>query len=60
MTDVGKKPRFPDFAKCVTLMRKRDPQAREDGFHWLLPHAAELRLIDTSESRRVLFEAGIK
>jgi hypothetical protein len=35
------KARFPGFAKCMALMRKRDPQAQEDGFHWLLPHAGE-------------------
>ena len=115
MTDMGQKPRFPGFAKCMAMMRKRDPQTQEDGFHWLRPHAAEfveellaafhaeqkdhglrcwlleligeardpraiplfaeflgsgdeqfrswavegLRLLDTSESRRVLFEAKV-
>ena len=33
------KARFPGFEKCLALMRKRDPQTQEDGFHWLLPHA---------------------
>lgn len=110
---MGDKQRFPGFAKCMAMMRKRNGQIREDGFHWLRPHAAEfveeliaefhaeqkehglrcwllellgeardaraipllvkllkssdesfrtravaaLRLIDTPESRRILFEA---
>jgi hypothetical protein len=29
------------FQRAMWLMRRRDPQAREDGFHLLLPHAAE-------------------
>ncbi|MDI5975706.1 HEAT repeat domain-containing protein [Amycolatopsis magusensis] len=29
------------FQQALRLMRSRDPQAREDGFHFLLPHAAE-------------------
>jgi hypothetical protein len=32
---------FPGFKKCMAMMRKRDGQTREDGFHWLLPHAGE-------------------
>lgn len=32
--------RFPGYEKCLDLMRKRDPQLREDGFHFLLPNAA--------------------
>jgi len=35
------KARFPGFKKCMAMMRKRDPQTQEDGFHWLLPHAGE-------------------
>ena len=33
------KARFPGFKKCMAMMRKRDPQTQEDGFHLLLPHA---------------------
>jgi hypothetical protein len=33
------KPRFPGLKKCMAMMRKRDGQTKEDGFHWLLPHA---------------------
>ena len=29
------------FQQAMQLMRRHDPQAREDGFHLLLPHAAE-------------------
>jgi len=29
------------FREAMRLMRKRDPQAREDGFHMLLPYASE-------------------
>jgi hypothetical protein len=29
------------FQRAMRLMRRRDPQAREDGFRLLLPHAAE-------------------
>jgi hypothetical protein len=33
--------KFPGFNKCMAMMRKRDPQTQEDGFHWLLPHAGK-------------------
>jgi hypothetical protein len=29
------------FGEAMRLMRSRDPQSQEDGFHQLLPHAAE-------------------
>ncbi|WP_394613900.1 HEAT repeat domain-containing protein [Lentzea sp. JNUCC 0626] len=29
------------FDECMRMMRRRDPQAREDGFWTLRPHAAE-------------------
>lgn len=29
------------FQQAMRLMRRRDPQAQEDGFHLLLPHAAQ-------------------
>ncbi|MEU3459568.1 HEAT repeat domain-containing protein [Streptomyces sp. NPDC006733] len=29
------------FREAMRLMRTRDPQRREDGFHQLLPHAAD-------------------
>jgi hypothetical protein len=29
------------FKRAMRLMRKRDPQLQEDGFHQLLPHANE-------------------
>jgi len=35
------KARFPGFKQCMAMMRKRDGQTQEDGFHWLLPHAGE-------------------
>src|SRR5690348_10525388 len=38
---MGKKDRFPGFAKCMAMMRKRDALTQEHGFHWLRPHAAE-------------------
>jgi hypothetical protein len=28
-----------DFERWLAMMRKRDPQIQEDGFHALLPHA---------------------
>jgi hypothetical protein len=33
------KAKFPGFKKCMVMMRKRNPQTREEGFHELLPHA---------------------
>jgi len=35
------KRRFPGFAACMRLMRERSPAAQEEGFHALLPRAAE-------------------
>lgn len=35
------KARYPGFPKCMAMMRDRDPQTREDGFHLLLPHVGE-------------------
>lgn len=35
------KERFPGFRACIAMMRKRNAQVQEEGFHWLLPHAAE-------------------
>lgn len=35
------KAKFPGFMKCMEMMRSRDPQTQEDGFHRLLPHASE-------------------
>ena len=32
---------YPGFDKCMKMMRSRDPQTQEDGFHWLVPHANE-------------------
>lgn len=29
------------FQRAMRLMRRHDPQAKEDGFHLLLPHAAQ-------------------
>src|SRR4051794_13429790 len=34
-------PRFPGYAACLAMMRHRDPDTQEQGFHWLLKHAAE-------------------
>jgi hypothetical protein len=35
------KRREPTFEECLSLMRKRDPQLAEDGFHLLRPRARE-------------------
>lgn len=35
------KAKFPGFKKCMEMMRSRDPQVQEDGFHRLLLHASE-------------------
>jgi hypothetical protein len=35
------KARFSGFKNCMEMMRKRDPQTQEDGFHLLLTHARE-------------------
>jgi hypothetical protein len=35
------KNRFPGFKKCMAMMRKRNSQVQEDGFHYLLPHASK-------------------
>jgi hypothetical protein len=34
-------PMTRDFRKAMGLMRRHDPQLQEDGFHQLLPHAAD-------------------
>jgi len=36
-----RKPRFPGYRACLAMMRKHNPQTSEDGFYFLLPHAAE-------------------
>ncbi len=33
--------KFPGFKACLQMMRQRDPQVQEDGFHWLRPHVSE-------------------
>lgn len=38
MTQRDQRPRFCD---CLAMMRDRDPQVQEDGFHWLLPQASD-------------------
>ena len=35
------KEKFPGFKKSMELMRKHAPHLSEEGFHCLLPHAAE-------------------
>lgn len=35
------KAKFSGFRKCMEAIRRSDPQAQEDGFHQLLPHAGE-------------------
>ena len=35
------KARFPGFKQCMAMMRERDNQTKEDGFHFLLPHVGE-------------------
>jgi hypothetical protein len=35
------KPRFPGFKACMQMMRRHAPQVQEEGFHLLLPRAAE-------------------
>lgn len=34
-------PKFPGYRACLVMMRKHNPQTSEDGFHFLLSHAAE-------------------
>lgn len=46
------------FEECLSLMRKRDPQLAEDGFHFLRPRAKEhlpklLEAFRTEESHSV-------
>lgn len=36
-----KKQKVPGFSACMKMMRKHDAQIKEDGFHFLLPRAAE-------------------
>lgn len=38
---MTRKPQFPGFAKCMKMMRGRDPQVMEDGYHWLLDCASD-------------------
>src|SRR5205085_262011 len=46
------KQRFPGFAGCMRLMRKKNAALREEGFHWLLPRAAEFVAELIEEFRR--------
>jgi hypothetical protein len=49
------KRREPTFEECLLLMRSRDPQLAEDGFHFLRPRAKEhlARLIEAFRTERV-------
>lgn len=38
---INMKDKFPGFKNCMAMMRHRDGQTREDGFHRLLPHAGD-------------------
>src|SRR5438876_6374956 len=33
--------KFPGYRACLAMMRKHNPQTSEDGFYFLLPHAAD-------------------
>jgi hypothetical protein len=46
------KHKFPGFDRCMRMMRSSDPQLQEDGFHSLLPHAADFvpELIEAFEA----------
>lgn len=46
--------REPSVDECLALMRKRDPQLAEEGFHSLRPRANEFlpRLIEMFESEQ--------
>ena len=46
------KRRFPGLAKCLAMMRNRDPQVQEDGFHALRPQAAKYVLELIAEFER--------
>jgi hypothetical protein len=39
--DLNMSEKFPGFKACLSMMRKRNSQTQEDGFHFLRPHAAE-------------------
>jgi hypothetical protein len=41
-TMSGRKHRKPTFAECMQMMRQRDPQVRENGFHALLGYQEHL------------------
>jgi hypothetical protein len=36
-----KETQFPGFDACMRMMRRASPQLQEDGFHYLLPYAAD-------------------
>jgi len=57
---MGKKRQFPGFAKCLQMMRKRDPQTQEDGFHWLRPRANEFVEELIAEFRAEKKERGLR
>ena len=46
------------FGRALLMMRSRDPQAMGDGFALLhdMAHEHGLRLLDTGESRRLLWQ----
>ena len=46
------KRRFPGLKQCLKMMRSRDPQMQEDGFHFLAPRAVEFipELIEVFEA----------
>jgi HEAT repeat protein len=49
---MSRKTKFPGFKKCMEMMRQRDPQVQEDGFHTLRPRVAEFlhELIEAFEN----------
>lgn len=53
------KRRFPGLAKCLEMMRDRDPQVQEDGFHWLRPQASKYVLELIAEYERES-DAGLR
>jgi hypothetical protein len=57
---MGKKLRFPGFANCLQMMRKRNQQTQEDGFHWLLPRASEFVEELMAEFRKETMDHGLR
>jgi len=50
----------PSFSICIKMMRSKDPQTQEDGFHCLLPQASAFVNELIKEFNEVQNDLGLK